>query len=66
MLQFNVYNTYLYRLSFIYLFTYLPMTVAYESSLGQGLGPCHKSDPSHCGDNAGSLTFWATKYLGSL
>ena len=28
---------------------------------GQRLNWCHGSDPSHCSDNAGSLTHWATK-----
>ena len=28
---------------------------------GQGLNPCHSSDPGHCSDNAGTLTHWATK-----
>ena len=30
---------------------------------GQGSNPCHSSHPSHCRDNAGSLTHWATGEL---
>ena len=30
---------------------------------GQGLNLSHSSDPSHCSDNAESLTHWATREL---
>ena len=31
--------------------------------LGQGWNPCHRNDPSHSSDNAGSLICWATREL---
>ena len=30
---------------------------------GQGLNPCHSSDPSHCSDNARSLIYCVTREL---
>lgn len=35
-------------------------------SLGRGLNPCHDSDPSHCTDNAISLTSCITRELLGL
>ena len=32
----------------------------------QGWNPCHSSNPTHCSDNAGSLTCWATRELQQL
>ena len=33
-----------------------PLTQGVWTFPGQGLNPCHSSDPSHCSDNARSLT----------
>ena len=33
---------------------------------GQGLNPCHSSNPSHCNDNTRSLAHWATRELQAL
>ena len=47
----------------LFFFFFLTMSMACEISPGQGSNLHHSSDPSHCTDNAQSLTCWATRKL---
>ena len=55
---------YLIQFVFIFLFIYLFCHIRGRWKFpGQGLNPRHRSDPSHCSDNPGSLTHCTTREL---
>ena len=47
-------------------FFFFFLTYSLENFPGQGLNPHHRSDPSRCSDNAGSLTHCTTRELPDL
>ena len=47
----------------MYKFCFVPHTHSMWKFLGHRLNPCHSSNPSHCSNNARSLTHCATREL---
>ena len=46
---------------FLSFFFFFGLALGMWNFLGQELNPCHSSNPSHCSDNARSLTCWVLR-----
>ena len=55
--------THMYIHTHIYIYSYICHAQSMRKFLGQGLNPCHSSNPSHSSDNARSLTHCTTREL---